>query len=157
MKWKDDFDIEQTESCHEGCFIWSSIAYVDTYTVTPGICFVAMRRSTPSFDLRVLNKIRGNDVFTEELDGQVPIPDQVPVTHKISKHIIREETVLKYFTSQKLDKSPVMDKLHPRLLKEIAESLAKPLCLIFNQSNDSNSVPTDWQNVMKSAIFKKGS
>ncbi|CAC5409940.1 unnamed protein product [Mytilus coruscus] len=75
----------------------------------------------------------------------------------MSKQKIKEDVVLKHLSSLKIDKSPGMDKLHPRLLKEIAESIAKPLCIIFNQSLDSNkSIPTDWKNALISAIFKKG-
>ncbi|CAC5414273.1 unnamed protein product [Mytilus coruscus] len=69
---------------------------------------------------------------------------------------IKEEVVLKHLNALKIDKSPGMDKLHPRLLKEIAESLANPLCIIYNQSLESKTVPNDWKNAMISAIFKKG-
>ncbi|CAC5360712.1 unnamed protein product [Mytilus coruscus] len=93
-------------------------------------------------------------VFTKEPDGEVPLPNQVPVINKMSKQKIKEEVVLKHLSALKIDKSPGMDKLHPRLLKEIAESIAKPLCIIFNQSLESKSVPTDWKNALISAIFK---
>jgi hypothetical protein len=41
--------------------------------------------------------------------------------------IINEEMVLKQLNSLKIDKSPEPDELHPRLLKELAKSLTKPL------------------------------
>ena len=97
-----------------------------------------------------------SSVFTEEPDEQVPIPEQIQVPKKMPRPEIEEETVIKYLKSLKIDKSPGMDELHPRLLKEIAESIAKPLCIIFNQSVNSKSVPIDWKNAMISAIFKKG-
>ncbi|CAC5385881.1 unnamed protein product [Mytilus coruscus] len=78
-----------------------------------------------------------SSVFTKKPDGQVPLPNQVPVINKMSNQIIKEDVVLKHLSSLKMDKSPGMDKLHPILLKKLAESIAKPLCIIFNQSLDS--------------------
>ncbi|CAC5382135.1 unnamed protein product [Mytilus coruscus] len=97
-----------------------------------------------------------SSVFTNEPDGEVPTPNQVPVINEMQKQKIKEEVVLKHLFALKIDKSPGMDKLHPRLLKEIAESIAKPLCIIFNQSLENETVPNDWKKAMISAIFKKG-
>ncbi|CAC5371801.1 unnamed protein product [Mytilus coruscus] len=68
-----------------------------------------------------------SSVFTNEPDGEVLTPNQVPVTNEMPKQKIKEEVVLKHLSALKIDKSPGMDKLHPRLLKEIAESITKPL------------------------------
>ena len=97
-----------------------------------------------------------SSVFTKEPDGKVPSPTPVLVTNDMPYQKIKEEVVLRHLNALKIDKSPGMDKLHPRLLKEIAESLAKPLCIIYNQSLESKTVPNDWKNAMISAIFKKG-
>ncbi|CAG2205678.1 unnamed protein product [Mytilus edulis] len=75
-----------------------------------------------------------SSVFTKEPDGKVPSPTPVLVTNDMPYQKIKEEVVLRHLNALKIDKSPGMDKLHPRLLKEIAESLAKPLCIIYNQS-----------------------
>ncbi|CAC5386630.1 unnamed protein product [Mytilus coruscus] len=97
-----------------------------------------------------------SSVFTKEPDGVVPSPTPVLVTNVMSNQKIKEEVVLKHLNALKIDKSPGMDKLHPRLLKEITESLANPLCIIYNQSLESKTVPNDWKNAMISTIFKKG-
>ncbi|CAC5400189.1 unnamed protein product [Mytilus coruscus] len=89
-------------------------------------------------------------------EDRVPTPNQVPVTTEMPKQKIKEEVVLKHLSALKIDKSPGMDKLHLRLLKEIAESITKPLCIIFSQSLENKTVPNDWKNAMISAIFKKG-
>ncbi|CAG2209803.1 unnamed protein product [Mytilus edulis] len=70
-----------------------------------------------------------SSVFTKEPDGKVPSPTPVLVTNEMPNQKIKEEVVLKHLNALKIDKSPGMDKLHPRLLKEIAESFAKPLCI----------------------------
>ncbi|CAC5397992.1 unnamed protein product [Mytilus coruscus] len=97
-----------------------------------------------------------SSIFTKEPDGVVPSPTPVLVTKVMSNQKIKEEVVLKHLNALKIDKSPGMDKLHPRLLKENAESLANPLCIIYNQSLESKTVPNDWKNAMIRAIFKKG-
>ncbi|CAC5367244.1 unnamed protein product [Mytilus coruscus] len=84
-----------------------------------------------------------SSVFANEPDGEVPTPNQVPVINEMPKQKIKEEVVLKHFSALKIDKSSGMDKLHPRLLKEIAESIAKPLCIIFNQSLENPAIECD--------------
>ncbi|CAG2200123.1 unnamed protein product [Mytilus edulis] len=81
-----------------------------------------------------------SSVFTKEPDGKVPSPTPVLVTNDMPYQKIKEEVVLRHLNALKIDKSPGMDKLHPRLLKEIAESLAKPLCIIYNQSLENEEL-----------------
>ena len=57
----------------------------------------------------------------------------------------------------KEDKECGPDGIHPKLLKECAEIIAKPLNLIFSKSLESGVVPTDWKLANKSPIHKKGS
>lgn len=46
--------------------------------------------------------------------------------------------------------------MHPRLLKELHNELAKPLEIIFNKSLQERSVPSIWKKAKISAIYKKG-
>ena len=55
-----------------------------------------------------------------------------------------------------LYKSPGPDKVHPRLLKLLSSSVAKPLNVIFNTSLRTGILPDDWKKAHVSAIFKKG-
>ena len=70
---------------------------------------------------------------------------------------ITEDDIRKLLENLKIDKSPGLDELHPRLLKELSSSLAIPLKLIFDSSLDAKKVPKDWKLAGVSAIFKKGS
>ena len=96
-----------------------------------------------------------SSVFTEEPDGDIPNPKPINIKEKMPELIINEEMVLKQLNSLKIDKSPGPDELHPRLLKELAKSLTKPLCIIFNQSLRLKMTPKQWKKVTISAIFKK--
>ncbi|KAK4816268.1 hypothetical protein QYF61_014340 [Mycteria americana] len=53
-------------------------------------------------------------------------------------------------------KSMGPDEIHPRVLKELAEVLTKPLSIIYQQSWLTGEVPADWRLASVTPIFKKG-
>ena len=56
-------------------------------------------------------------------------------------------------------KAPGPDDLHSQVLKNCAESLAKPLFPLFTQSINTSiyMLPSDWRQAHITPIFKKGS
>ncbi|KAK4831897.1 hypothetical protein QYF61_020044 [Mycteria americana] len=48
------------------------------------------------------------------------------------------------------------DGIHPRVLREVAEELAKPLSIIYRQSWLTGDVPDDWRLADVTSIYKKG-
>ena len=59
---------------------------------------------------------------------------------------------------QKLDahKSMESDELHPRVLRELADAVAKPLSIILQQFWLSGDALVDWRLANVMPIFKKG-
>ncbi|KAJ7420827.1 RNA-directed DNA polymerase from mobile element jockey-like protein [Willisornis vidua] len=48
------------------------------------------------------------------------------------------------------------DGIHPKVMRELAEELAKPLSIIYQQSCLSGEVPDDWKLANVMPIHKKG-
>ena len=98
-----------------------------------------------------------SSVFTKEdtsnLHHQEDAPNTQPTTPNL---VITEEKVKKKLSKMRTDKSPGPDGVHPLILKNLADILAKPLTQIFNNSIESGQVPTQWKQGVVTAIFKKG-
>ena len=55
-----------------------------------------------------------------------------------------------------INKSPGPDGLHPRVLRELSQVIARPLFLIFTDSLLTGMVPADWRKANVAPIFKTG-
>ena len=68
---------------------------------------------------------------------------------------ITEGQVVKKLKAIQLAKSPGPDQLHPKLIRELADVLAKPLSIVYNTSLQKRTLPSDWKTANVSAILKK--
>ena len=49
-----------------------------------------------------------------------------------------------------------LNGIHPRVLRELVEELAKPLSIIYQQSWLTGEVPEDWSLANVAPIYRKG-
>lgn len=69
---------------------------------------------------------------------------------------ITEPGVLKLLQTLKIHKAPGPDGISPRVLKELAPSIAPMLTMIFKKSYETAEVPSDWREAFVTPIYKKG-
>jgi len=70
--------------------------------------------------------------------------------------IIQEEAVKDLLCHLDAYRSMGLDGIHARVLRELAEELAKPLFIMYQQSWLTGEVPDDWKIANVTAIYKKG-
>ena len=97
------------------------------------------------------------DVFTTENTQELPnIPLKNLITNPLINYSVTSEKVTKLLKDLIPTKAPGIDKIHPKVLKETANVIAKPLTFIFNLSIAEGQLPSQWLDAIVTPIYKKG-
>ena len=95
-----------------------------------------------------------HSVFTQE---QLPTPNiGTSSFSSIPDLKISADGVYKQLSQLNPKKACGPDEIPAKVLKEVSQSISYWLSFIFQQSYESNTIPTDWSNALVTAIFKKG-
>ena len=95
-------------------------------------------------------------VFTSEPDGEIPKLIQRDILMEMDNLEVTKDKVLKAIKKLKINKSPGPDGMHPRVIKEVINSIVVPLEIIFSASVNLKVVPDSWKEAKISTIYKKG-
>lgn len=98
-----------------------------------------------------------NNYFTSisNIEEEPDLPDIPPLSPcELSDIIITEQEVIDQFQILNVTKPAGPDKLPPKFLKSIFQSLVTPITILFNKSLHSGLVPSDWKLANVSAVYK---
>ena len=71
--------------------------------------------------------------------------------------VVTPEVVVSKINNMKENKSPGVDGLAPKILKETVDKINTPLAHVFNMSLQERTVPFEWKEANIIPLFKKGS
>ena len=101
-----------------------------------------------------------SSVFTTEDISSLPVPFTTFEGNK-SEHLgqlfVTPEMIANKIKKMKDNKSPGVDGIPLKLLKEIVEKISTPLANLFNLSPEEGIVPSEWKEANITPLFKKGS
>ncbi|GAB0206849.1 mitochondrial enolase superfamily member 1 [Grus japonensis] len=69
--------------------------------------------------------------------------------------LVEEDRVRNHLGKLEMHKSMGPDGMHPQVLRELADVIAKPLSIIFERSWRTGEVPEDWRKANVTPVFKK--
>ena len=107
----------------------------------------------------MLNKYFGS-VLTQEETKNIPEPMLLFAGNQeqmINTVDITEEIVVKMLKSLKEDKTPRVDEMHPKFLKEVRNEIGAIIAEFFIESIKTGEIPKDWRDAIVTPLFKKGS
>ncbi|KFV82338.1 RNA-directed DNA polymerase from mobile element jockey, partial [Struthio camelus australis] len=70
--------------------------------------------------------------------------------------LVEEDRVRDLLSKPDIHKSMGPDRMHPQVLRELADVIARPLSIIFERSWRSGEVPEDWKKASVTPVFQKG-
>ena len=101
-----------------------------------------------------------SSVFTREDTSSLPVPETKfngTEGDRLGQLDITPEVVANKINNMKDNKSPGVDGIAPKILKETVEQISKPLAHVFNMSLQEGIVPFEWKEANIIPLFKKGS
>ena len=101
-------------------------------------------------------------IYKEKRDIQDSLP--VPETkfegsegERLGQLVVTPDVVANKINNMKENKSPGVDGIAPKILKETVEQMCMPLAHVFNMSLQEGIVPLEWKEANIIPLFKKGS
>ena len=101
-----------------------------------------------------------SSVFTREDTSSIPVPEtkfKGSEGEMLGQLVVTPEVVVSKINNMKENKSPGVDGISPKILKETVEQISTPLAHVFNMSLQEGIVPFEWKEANIIPLFKKGS
>ena len=101
-----------------------------------------------------------SSVFTREDTSSLPVPETKfngSEGDRLGQLVVTSEVVASKINNMIEYKSPGVDGMSPKILKEIVEQISTPLAHVLNMSLQEGSVHLEWKEANIIPLFKKGS
>ena len=101
-----------------------------------------------------------SSVFTREDTSSLPVPEtkfEGSEGERLGQLVVTPEVVANKINNMKENKSPGVDGIAPKILKETVEQICTPLAHVFNMSLQEGIVPLEWKEANIIPLLKKGS
>ena len=101
-----------------------------------------------------------SSVFTREDTSSLPVPEtkfEGSEGERLGQLVVTPEVVANKINNMKESKSPGVDGIAPKILKETVEQMCTPLAHVFNMSLQEGLVPLEGKEANIIPLFKKGS
>ena len=98
-------------------------------------------------------------IFTTEYISSLPVPFtkfEGNTSEHLGQLFVTPEMIAKKIKEMKDNKSPGVNGIPPKLLKEIIERISTPLAKLFNLSLEEEIIPSEWKEANITPLFKKG-
>ena len=98
-----------------------------------------------------------SSVFTREDTSSLPVPETKfngSEEEKLGQLVATPEVVASKINNMKENKSPGVDGISPKILKETVEQISAPLVDVFNMSLHGGIVPLEWKEANIIPSFK---
>ena len=90
------------------------------------------------------------------LSSKLPAMRYQSEGERLGQFVLTQELVASKINNMKENKSPGVDGISPKLLKETVEQISTPLAHVFNMSLQEGIVPLEWKEANIIPLFKKG-
>ena len=100
-----------------------------------------------------------SSVFTTKDISSLPVPFtkfEGNKSEQLGQLFVTPEMIAQKIKKMKDNKSPGVDGIPPKLLKEIVQQISTPLAKLFNLSLEG-IIPSEWKEANITPLFKKGS
>ena len=99
-----------------------------------------------------------SSVFTRENISSLPVPESKfngSEGERLGQLVVTPEVAASTINNMKENKSPGVDGISPKIMKEIVEPISMPLAHVFNMSLQEGIVPLEWKEANIIPLFKK--
>ena len=105
----------------------------------------------------ILNEYFSSGFTTEDISSLPVIKFEGNKSEHLEQLFVNPEMIAKKMKKMKDNKSPGVDGIPPKLLKEIVEQISTPLAKVFNLSLEEGIIPSEWKEANITPLFNKGS